>query len=211
MFIVDEDLAEETGIHVGDGSMNIYANNRAYYTVACHHIDDKEYLDTVVLPLVKRIYEKSPKPRLWSQGTWGFRICSLELVLFKHNILELPLGKKHGIVIPTRIHNNRKLMIAFIRGLFDTDGCMFIETKRGKKYPCIMLSNISEQLVFQVTEFLRQEGFLVTYWHHKPRKCQRIHRISINGARMLEKWLKLIGFHNPKHLKKIMLFKENSL
>ncbi len=37
---INEDLAEETGIHAGDGSMNIYSGISSY-TLACHHIDDK--------------------------------------------------------------------------------------------------------------------------------------------------------------------------
>ncbi len=65
-YTLDEDLAEETGIHVGDGSMNVYVTNGACYTVACHRIDDRRYMDEFVLPLIKRIYGKTPKPRNWS-------------------------------------------------------------------------------------------------------------------------------------------------
>ncbi|MBN2053266.1 hypothetical protein JW756_07215 [Candidatus Woesearchaeota archaeon] len=70
-YSINEDLAEETGIHVGDGSMNIYQNNRYLYTAACHEIDDREYVNEVILPLIKKIYGKTPKPRNWSKGTYG--------------------------------------------------------------------------------------------------------------------------------------------
>ena len=46
MYKINEDLAEETGIHIGDGSMNIYNGVHAY-TIACHHIDDRRYMDSI--------------------------------------------------------------------------------------------------------------------------------------------------------------------
>ena len=91
---INKDLSEETGIHVGDGSINIYKSNGPCYTVACHRKDDKIYIDKFVLPLIKRIYGKGPKPRFWSQGTYGFRICSMNIIKFKNEVLGLPLGKK---------------------------------------------------------------------------------------------------------------------
>ena len=84
------DLAEETGIHVGDGSINIY-NGNFCYTVACHKEDDKNYVDNYILPLIKRIYHKSPKARIWSKGTYGFRnpknLKRLDLLHIKYKLL----------------------------------------------------------------------------------------------------------------------------
>ncbi|MBR9693185.1 hypothetical protein GOV07_04640 [Candidatus Woesearchaeota archaeon] len=209
-YILNEDVAEETGIHVGDGSMNIYASsgNGACYTLACHERDDREYIDSFVLPLIKKIYGKTPKPRNWSEGTYGFRFCSKEIILFKHNILGLPLGRKDNISVPKQILSNKQLMFAFLRGLFDTDGCVPLWRTNGALYPRIQFVSISRRLTDQVAEFLRSEGFRVTFWvHTTPKKnWKEAYCLSINGRSMAERWMKLIGFHNPKHLKKIALF-----
>tara|TARA_B100000315_G_scaffold260261_1_gene320424 strand:- start:392 stop:1045 length:654 start_codon:yes stop_codon:yes gene_type:complete len=204
-YTIDGDLAEETGIHVGDGSMNVYKNNKHYYTVACHHIDDKKYIDKVVLPLIKRIYGKTPKPRIWTKGAYGFRICSIDIIKFKNGILGLPLGKKKDISAPKVIRNDKKLMRRFTRGLFDTDGSLTLWKTNNKLYPRIYFSTISKTLVEEVKEFLMNEGFRVTYWEtdYSHRGWSKYYKISINGTNMLIKYVNEIGFNNSKNIKKL--------
>jgi len=202
---LNEDLAEETGIHVGDGSINIYKGNHNFYTVACHWEDDKEYMDNFILPLIKRIYGKTPKPRYWSKGTYGFRICSIDIVKFKNSVLGLPLGKKKDISIPPVFKNDRKLVTSFLRGLFETDGSVTLWKTNNKLYPRIYFSSISKKLVEEVKQILTEYGFRVTYWETQPRNVNwsRIYKLSINGEAMLIKWAEEIGFNNPKNIKKL--------
>lgn len=202
---INDDLAEETGIHIGDGSMNNYRTNGPCYTVACHKYDDREYIDNFVLPLIKRIYGNEPKPRFWSIGTYGFRIRSKNIVEFKNEILGLPLGKKNEITIPQQIRRNKKLMKCFIRGLFDTDGSLTLWKTNNKLYPRIYFSNTSKNLVKQVKDFLISEGFRVTYWKtiYNQENWLDSYRLSINGVNMTIKWKNEIGFNNPKNIKKL--------
>jgi len=206
-YAITEELAEETGIHVGDGSMNHYKIGSCY-TVACHREDDREYVDSIVLPLIKRIYGKTPKPRFWSKGTYGFRICSKSIIGFKNSILGLPLGKKNNIRIPEVFYNDKKLLPSFLRGLFDTDGSVYIwprEDRRTKRYPRIYFSSISKILVRQVRDILKQYGFRISYCEVMPKMLnnQKLYRLSINGNEMAKKWVDKIGFNNPKHAKKL--------
>lgn len=105
MYKINKDLAEETGIHIGDGSMNIY-NGVYAYTIACHHIADRRYMDEVVVPLYRRVYDVKPKTRNWSKGSYGFRVCRKKIIEFKRDVLNLPLGKKENIRIPQQILEN---------------------------------------------------------------------------------------------------------
>ena len=53
------ELAEETGIHIGDGSMNFYkARNKlkGLYQLRGHINDDKEHYDKRIKYLYKKIY-----------------------------------------------------------------------------------------------------------------------------------------------------------
>jgi hypothetical protein len=209
-YTITEDLAEETRIHVGDGSMNYYKNNGYCYTVACHETDDKEYVDDVILPLIKRIYGKTPKPRNWSKGTYGFRLCSKNIVEFKNQILGLPLERKENISVAESIYLDKKLMSAFLRELFDTDGSLYIWHRPNRKnqvYPRIYFSSISKNLVCGVREVLIKEGFRVSYCEIAPRKPneQRLYRLALNGIEMVIKWANEIGFHNPKNTKKLAI------
>ena len=181
---INGDLAEETGIHIGDGSMNVYKGNRHFYTVACHKEDDKLYMDNLVLPLIKRVYEKTPKPRYWSKGTYGFRICSVDIVKFKNEVLGLPLGKKKDITIPESIKQNEYYIRRFLRGLFETDGSLTLWWTNNKWYPRIYFSSISKKLAIEVKDVLTKMGFRVTYWENQPKNINwsKDYKLSINGT-----------------------------
>ncbi len=60
--IMDKSLAEETGIHIGDGSMGKYKYS-FLYSLAGHPIDDKEYYEGFVTPLMKKVYDAEIKLR----------------------------------------------------------------------------------------------------------------------------------------------------
>jgi len=93
----------------------------------------------------------------------------------------------------------------FIRGLFDTDGSLTLWKTNNRLYPRIYFSSISKILVRQVRTFLKKEGFKVTYWQtqYQNNNWNISYRLSINGIKMLIKWIKEIGFSNPKHMKKV--------
>jgi len=209
MFKIDGDLAEETGIHIGDGSMNIYTNG-ACYTVACHEINEKEYIKNHVAKLVEKIYGIKPNLRKWSEGAYGFRIHSQKVVDFKHKDLNLPLGKKINIKIPERIYENPKLLKRCLRGLFDTDGYLCIEKRFGKPYPRIELHVNSKELIEQVKHALKDMGFGVSVWEHKYAKKNWLttYNLCVRGRKSLELWMNEIGFKNEKNLKKVAVFKD---
>ncbi len=201
---INKDLAEETGIHVGDGSMNIYSGVYSY-TLACHHIDDKEYMDNYIITLYEKIYGIQPKGRAWSKGTYGFRIHNKQIIEFKKDILGLPMGKKDKINIPSQILEKQSFRKDFLRGFIDTDGGIntFLANKR-KVYPRIEMCNVSENLMKEINQILKDLGFRTSTWVTKSKKARwnDLSRLSINGFEMLKKWKDEIGFSNPKNIKK---------
>lgn len=202
---INEDLAQETGIHTGDGSMNIYSGVH-YYTLACHHINDKEYMDNCVIPLYHKIYGIKLKARIWSKGSYGFRIHNKEVVEFKNKILNLPLGKKNNIEIPKQIINNKNYQKAFLRGFISTDGSIntFLANKKDI-YPRIEMCNVSKNLMNQINRILKNFGFKTSAWliNKNHPSWQEDIRLTVNGFKMLKKWNDLIGFNNPKQIRKL--------
>ena len=209
MFKIDEDLAEDVGIHIGDGSMNFYSGIGCY-TVACHWIDDKEYIDSYVSKLIEKIYGIKPKLRIWSKGTYGFRIYSKDVVNFKSQVLNLPLGPKKNIKIPEIICKDERLLKSCLRGLIDTAGCLYLEKKYGKLYPRIIFTNTSKPLVFQVKNCLEKFGFTVSLQvrNHDNKNWNITYILCTRGFNNLKLWMRLVGFSNPKNIMKINLLKE---
>jgi len=71
-------LAEETGWHLGDGSMNWY-NGKGLYQLRGHLVDDRSHYEKVIKPAFKELYGIDVNLReMKSTGVFGFQIWSDE-------------------------------------------------------------------------------------------------------------------------------------
>ena len=201
---MNSDLAEEIGLHLGDGSMNYY-NGKGLYQLRGHITDDKSHYIIRIKPLYKSLFNIDIRLRdMHSTGVHGFQIWSNALVDYKHNFLGLPLGPKHDFLVPNTITNNDEFSKSFLRGFFDTDGCLYLENRRGNLYPRIEMVSISERFIKQLKEIIFRLGFRVTYEKRDnlPRHKFAIHKLSIRGKTMTRKWFFEIKSNNPKHVNK---------
>ena len=215
--ILSKDLAEEIGIHVGDGSLGIYKNGGSlkYSYVISGNIGDELYIDKFVVPLLYRLYHIKPsiyKPK--NKKSIELHYQSKVIVYFKKVFFNLPFGKKDGIVIPKRIMNS-DLKLDFIRGLFDTDGCLCFK-KRHRSinyYPSIDIASKSHKLIIQISRILKEKKFKVSTVLNEVLPDSRgtlcrISRIHLYGEESLFRWMNLIGTSNPKKLIKFDIWKK---
>jgi len=197
------DLAEEIGLHIGDGSMNFYSN-KGLFQLRGHIEDDKPHYENRIKKLYKKLYNLDISIReMKSTGVIGFQIWNSAIVEFKNKIIGLPLGKKNDIKIPSII-NNKNLFFSFLRGLFDTDGCLYIENKRGKPYPRIEIGTVSGPLCLKKVSLAKKYGLNASYYisKRKEKNWNDIYKIAFNGFNNFEKWIKNVGSNNPKHVAK---------
>lgn len=177
---ITSELAEETGWHIGDGSMNFYNRDgdgkmKGIYQLRGHINDDREHYVSRIKPIFKLIYGIDVSLReMPSTRVFGFQIWNNELVKFKQN-LGLPLGKKFDVIIPEIFLNNNELKTAVIRGIFDTDGCVYLEKKNKKLYPRIQIATISEKLAVQLLDIMNSLGLRTTL--HKDTSEKRGNRM----------------------------------
>ena len=210
---ISEELAEETGLHIGDGSMNFYRQKeklKGIYSLRGHLIDDKKHYDTRIKELYFKLYNlKISLREMKNSGVYGFQIWSDALVNFKNKILNLPLGKKLDVKIHPILIN--KFPISTIRGIFDTDGCLYLEKKNNKLYPRIQIANISKSVIEQLKNILKKNGFVVTKVtrFRQEQHWNTLHIISIRGDKMLRKWMDIIQPKNPKHIRKFKSYLDN--
>lgn len=198
------ELAEEVGLHLGDGSMNYY-DGKGFYQLRGHIEDDKDHYNGRIKYLYKKLFNIEIKPRnMPSTGVYGFQIWSDELIDYKSKILGLPLGKKLEFEVPLSIAKNSEFSKSFLRGFFDTDGCLYIENKRGKPYPRIEMASISGKFAKQLRELLPVLGFRVSLYEENREKkgWKNLYHLSIRGYSMTKKWFEEIGPQNPKHILK---------
>ena len=219
---LDEKLAEDMGIMVGDGSIGkIVRPKRAVdYQIMCYGnaITDSLFYGNYVKNLKKDLFnlnfQFSNKPK----NTCELRINSKGLLEFYTKIIGLPLGRKGNLRVPLLIMNStNKIKSAFIRGLADSD-FSFTFRRKSKNimyYPLIKLQTISNNLVSDLKNILEDMHFKTTTSyglksiHPLTKSLLTNHQISLNGKYNLERWMTNIKFNNPKNILKYNLWKKH--
>lgn len=204
---MNEYVAEEIGIHMGDGMMNIYlnkANGKKVYLIKISGdpIEDKLYYDFWVKPLIFDGYGKEVTPKLLKWNEYGVRFHSKDIILFKHK-LGLPLGEKKNMKIPKEIKENEEFLKRFIRGIFDTDGSLTFlrEVDKIPTIPEITLASPDRIFMAEVADALSKLGFDIS------QSKRKVPHIAIQGEESVSLFLKEIGLRNLKHLSKWFIYK----
>lgn len=190
-------LAEEVGMQFGDGFLSA---KKYDYRLKGNPYNEREYYIKYIKPLFKKLYNMEVNLRDFDRS-FGFEIYSKALWEFKTKVLGIKTSPKYDIRFPEVLKvNDKNILAAFIRGLFDTDGCISFKTKYGynKYYPSIELSLASKELIKDVVKLLDMLGF-----NPSVRFDKKYGRISVNGIGALKRYEKIIGWSSPKNLNKV--------
>lgn len=198
------DLAEEIGIHIGDGHLSA---NRYRYKLFGNQ-DESEYYENFIVGLYQNLF--NIKVRLEKRerdgNIIGFEFSSKPIWFFKTKTLGLITGRKGFVQVPKIIlDSNPVIWRAFIRGLFDTDGNLYFQTRYGYKryYPLISLASKSRELSRATCRLLVKLGFKANFYVSKD----GYGIVQLYGYENLLKYAKEIGWHNTKQLHKFLDWK----
>lgn len=192
-------LAEFTGIMMGDGGIS-----RFQVAVTLDREADQLY-SQYVQNLLETLFDVPvTRVRRARECTVVLTVSRVELVRFCRDKLGLKVGHKlrQGLDIPEWIQKKRIYKLACVRGLMDTDGCIFNECHNigGKQYcyPRICFSSASPALCDSVSRILRGLGLKPTL--RAKRKVQLENRDDILD------YFRQIGTNSPKHLARFRKF-----
>lgn len=203
-------LAEFFGIMLGDGNSHrtcFYKsriNKRGTYMIRI--VGDinsgKNYLLNYVKPLIEDLFNIAVKKGIYKGTNAMYLTChSVQLIDFLEKKGFKPGNKiKNQLEIPNWIKNNKKYLISCLRGLYDTDGSVYKLTNQNSHQICF--TNVNIRLMNDVRDSLLKLGI----------NCSKISNkdLYITKKSELRKFLKLVGFINDKHIKKIKMWNLNS-
>jgi len=185
-------LAEFVGILLGDGGLN----NSWQATISLNAISDRKY-SNYVCSLGASLFKVIPAVRKRkTRQTLVVSFASTSMVEFLISI-GIPFGNKLAgtLLIPTWIYENSKYRVACVRGLMDTDGCLFIHRHkvRGIYYENIGLcfTSYSPELVLQVALIFQEH-------HIKPHVTDKGRRIYLYSKKAVQDYLKIFGTSNER-------------
>ena len=190
-----EKLAEFVGIMLGDGGITKYQLG-----ITLHRYDDKPY-SKFVKKLIQDLFHltASSHPHKSALADTIY-ISRTELVEYANKKLGLVIGNKirQQIDIPQWIKDNQKLTVACIRGLVDTDGCVFTHryTVSGKEYVYKKLAFTSHSIPLLRSVFAALRSFGMN-----PRLVEGSD-VRLDSKKDIQTYFQVVGSSNPKHLKR---------
>jgi len=191
-----KELAEFVGIAMGDGGIT-----KRQVTITLNKYDDKLYA-LFVAELMENLF--GVKPSVYDrESVTSIVVSRVQLVDFCESIgLKIGNKVKQNFDIPEWIKTNKSFQIACMRGLMDTDGCIFQEVHKinGKNYCYARLAftSYSDALRSSVVKTFEQFGF-------SP-KLRSKRNVQLEKNKDIEQYFELIGTNNPKHRQRFTKF-----
>lgn len=189
-FNLNSDMAYFLGVIAGDG----YAGKNRIEVKTC----DYKFLTDIYIPLIEKLFDIRPRLAKESSGLNAHRVYFNSKDIFEFLCkLNLKSPKAFTVSMPYAIKGNRKLEIAFARGVFDTDGN--INTRNNKftvNYPTISLGSRSSKLIIEIATLLKTLGLNARITHHSD-KGKPYYLVRLYGFEQLAAFNSIVGFLNP--------------
>ncbi|HBA36701.1 TPA: hypothetical protein DCZ15_02380 [Candidatus Falkowbacteria bacterium] len=184
-------LAELIGIEFGDGGIN----NPWQVVITLNADKDEKYAEYVVR-LIRELFGIEPVVRKRGKRTLQIVSSSISLVDFLVKKGAVRGNKiKQMFDIPNWVGKNDKYSKVFVRGLVDTDGCLYIHRHKikGVNYKNIgfCFTSYSRNLLNSVASILRKSG-IESYIKNDGRS------IYLYGKNAVENYINIFGSSNPR-------------
>ena len=184
---MSDSLAEFLGALAGDGHIGV----KYQVCFAVSNLVDKEY-SLHLQQLFKKLFHIDPIIYI-HLNCRKIKVYSKKLLNFLHDTYGHPIGKKkHRLHIPE--FKDNKFLLAYLRGLFDTDGSFY---ERGSGRGVVNICSWDEFHMREVAAALRKNGFKV---------CVSGKDLYIYRREHIKRFFEEIKPANVKHRRKYELF-----
>ncbi len=201
-----KEIAELCGIILGDGHLH-KTSNRITITGS---LDDEPYHTRIVSSLFENNFDV--KPLFFKQESKGAHYLTVESKKVINFFIKLGLtrGSKINVSIPHIIKDNDLLAVPFLRGLFDTDGCLKFSKQNSKYsyYPRIRIVGKESSMTRDLGDILKKLNFEYSIWIDRRTK-NNIFVYEISGTKNVQKWFRVIQPNNYIKIKKYTSWLKN--
>lgn len=197
------ELAELLGMMCGDGCLSKTQQGKHFVYCSGNRLKDKEYFGEYITNLFLKIFGKSIVAHEREDPKIIYIKFSDKQIFQFLNNLGLPVGLKYDkLKVPDIIFQDKAYQMAFVRGLFDTDGCViFSKQHRGiPYYPRIEITSKSRKFLASVFAILISHGFNGSLSH----QGKGYSRLEIPGFKNLKRWNTLIGSSNKRNQQRLL-------
>ncbi|MBD3361612.1 hypothetical protein GF358_02345 [Candidatus Woesearchaeota archaeon] len=220
---ISEDMAEIMGAFAGDGW--IESREKGFYILG-DPLEDKEYYDTVLAPLFSKEFSTITPKQFSSWRVYGlasYKKKDISLAL-KYGFVKGSKAKTISVPKEILISKSLQIKIAFLRGLFDTDGSFYCDKARGKyantwrkthhHQPRIDFQLASKQLIYSTKQLLEQIGidcakiYFIKSKETATRKNNTQYKLSIHKKEYIKLFFKNVESNNPRQKTKYEIWQK---
>ena len=215
--IKNDKIAELVGLSFGDGSLTRRKDCGVLrFQLRGNVTEDRDHYQDYIIPLfntyISQLLLNRNVPLVESKypyASFGIAIQNNTVGEFLSQ-LGIPIGRKGELKIPSWIKEDKNYLSSFIRGVFDTDGSVFCKRnysiKNNQKHTQIKLKivTVSKNLAFELKESLDKltiKNYIKIQYKEKDKDA---YHVEVSGGINVEKWFKIIGSNNPKHILKVL-------
>jgi len=213
------DLSYWLGLLTGDGCVSVSKNKRKQRVDFVS--EDQDLLDAFENYLRRYfLFDKDEKidRRHRKNNTWEIQYFCKKLVQY---LLKCGFTKTTALdkKIPDVLKKaSREHLIAFLQGLYDTDGGVYIQTHKpyGNTHCEVAFNTSSRQLAKEVQAILLNVGIVSSFaiskkacirqlpQGNKPSKCAEAYKVRITGQVFLKKFRDMVGFRSIRKNKMLV-------
>lgn len=193
-----DELAEFLGILFGDGHLSLY--QVSITTNSETDIDHALFTQKIIHGLFGFMPSIKNKK---GENTVNIVASSKKMVSFLSE-LGMPIGNKikKSLRVPPWIFKRNSYKKAFIKGLFDTDGCIYIDTHKNKdkvyKYFGWTITSYAENFIIDIIKLLKDLGYSPT--HRQSQKS-----VYLRKQKEIKRYFFEIGSSNSKHIRRFKI------
>lgn len=197
-----KELAELIGIVLGDGNIHYFKKGKKIGSymlrIAGDKVKDYNYLTKYIYCLIKKLFDVEPKIEKRRNNELLVIVHSKKLVEFFISQGLKPGNKtKNKVGIPSWIFGKEKYLKACVRGLIDTDGCIYSLKPKYPNYYQLSFKNYNIQLLKDVRTAFLKLGYPISNISNNK-------QIYLTQKEYIRKFYKEIGFSNEKHIKRFI-------
>jgi DNA-binding transcriptional regulator WhiA len=184
-----ENLAEILGALAGDGHLS---HHNYEINITGHRVLDRDYITSHLAKLFNSVFDIKLKIKEQNHNTTIKGVINSKMLMkFLTKEFYIPIGKKKGrLHIPPKIFEKQKLLKAYIRGLFDTDGSVYL---RREKNVVVSIISRDQQFLQEVKEAFEQLSY---------NPCVSGKNLYIYRQKQVKRFFEEIKSSNKKHLER---------
>jgi intein/homing endonuclease len=195
---IDEQVWELLGVCLGDGCLSTYLtknSGRRYDVIFTGNSkDDINYYRNFLIPILRAKFNIAITPKIRTDSDTICVVINNKKVFNFFNNIGMPIGRKKGKINLDDIFGyNKRVKAAILRGLLDTDGCIFARKDEGYRYLHIKISSATLNFLMGLKKLLKEFG-LPSYVHWQG---LRGGDIIVRGNKNIERWMNDIGSSHP--------------